>query len=752
MKSIEAEADLDSAMKVLRREWTDRLSDCRESVARLEASVAALPSEQAPVFIPSEVEVQPPREVRTVSVAVEAGSPYLQPRGATPPQGQRRSPTPPTVQRRTPTPPQSQPRVPTPPQTMKVVDSPPPQLPPPLSVVTTLQPVVAVPLSLPGPLSQIPEEPDLFLEETLRDFDSRLLTLERFFADMSRRSPRKAPSTLSKDSVLDDPPAPDFAEELKANHTAMLAELEGLRGMYDQAVAATQAEVQDDPSPVQDRDILLDVVSRVGRLEEAVTRLQGSCRGEGDLREQIADLHTVMVRRSEVEAWGQDTERLKMLFATVSEELQDVEKSLAELQAKESAVPQAENGRMVTIQTAARRISQSFLHKNLLADVSALVAKDRSAPRVPIPAAIDPSPMLEKQIQGLAHDLEKVKTLAAGKYKEMDEFEQHLERQERILQDAMKRLQGEVTHKLEAFHSLLIKDADDPDSSKNLASLRALIMKLQKDFRDLHSTVEKLSPSLPDLPPSEQDDPSRTKYLSMLVQRHEATLRTQTVTIKTMADDLDTLQTAIRRQMEIQTSARLGEMEEFKGEIAAVMKKVEDGSKLSQKDMEKLNELYDKVESKGDKVEVAQKVDRTELKKAYSALSKKIEQYRETVKRAPEQTGLAKDEPAATTRKIEVGCLSCGHELSPQPVRELRLVTQSSDRRLNRFGHGFSKLLPMLNALTAKDRHLRVLYEAVTHTNSSVEKVRHVRLKTNESERGLSTTRRQSTSTTPNRG
>jgi hypothetical protein len=200
--------------------------------------------------------------------------------------------------------------------------------------------------------------------------------------------------------------------------------------------------------------------------------------------------------------------------------------------------------------------------------------------------------------------------------------------------------------------------------------------------------------------------------------------------------------------MESQAAIRLGELEDFRFELSSMMKKVSDGVKLSQRDVERVNELYEKLELKGDKAEIALKVDKTDLKRAYGNLSKRIDQFKDDLKRTAEaRLSPVHEDAAVTTKKIDLECLSCGQEVaSADNQREGRPMSRYPDRRLNRFGHGFSKLLPILNNLTLNLNHRRVRSDAVSR-----DQVRPLRLRTNESERALSTTRLQSQTTTPMR-
>jgi hypothetical protein len=138
-------------------------------------------------------------------------------------------------------------------------------------------------------------------------------------------------------------------------------------------------------------------------------------------------------------------------------------------------------------------------------------------------------------------------------------------------------------------------------------------------------------------------------------------------------------------------------MEQLKDNVEGVLGKVMDGARLNRRDFELVKDLYERVDQKADKAELPTKVDRVELQKAYAALTKKLEVYREEAKKQVEIVQPVREEAAGTFKRLDIGCLSCGQEVKGEI--ESRNVTPGPVSGLQRYGHGFSRLLPMLNDL-----------------------------------------------------
>jgi len=300
---------------------------------------------------------------------------------------------------------------------------------------------------------------------------------------------------------------------------------------------------------------------------------------------------------------------------------------------------------------------------------------------------------LEARLITLSKEVERMHSVLEGKMKEMGETEQHVERTERLFQSTIERVHADMERKITALEEVMDKPADDSEATKNLSALRGVISKLQRDFKSLSATVSSLQ-SLPTTPTLDSEPPKQ--FLSVL-QRQEGQIRSLEAGLRQLTKDLESLTPSLKRQIESASANRVAEMERLKESVEGVLGKVQDGARLNRRDYELVKDLYDRVDQKADRAELPTKVDRVELQKAYAVLAKKLEVYREEAKKQVEVAQPVREEAAGTFKRLDIGCLSCGQEVKGEV--DGRNATPGPSLGLPRYGHGFSKLLPMLNDL-----------------------------------------------------
>lgn len=301
--------------------------------------------------------------------------------------------------------------------------------------------------------------------------------------------------------------------------------------------------------------------------------------------------------------------------------------------------------------------------------------------------------LLEARLNSLSKDVEKLHSVLEGKVREMEETEQHVERTERLYQSMIERLHADTERKITALEEILDKPADDAEATKNLSALRGVISKLQRDFKSLSTTVSSLQ-SLPSTPTQDFEPP---RQLASVIQRQEGQIRSLEAGLRQLTKEIEVLAPTLKRQIESASASRIAEMEQLKDNVEGILGKVMDGARLNRRDFELVKDLYERVDQKADKAELPTKVDRVELQKAYAALTKKLEVYREEAKKQVEIVQPVREEAAGTFKRLDIGCLSCGQEVKGEI--ESRNVTPGPVSGLQRYGHGFSRLLPMLNDL-----------------------------------------------------
>ena len=308
----------------------------------------------------------------------------------------------------------------------------------------------------------------------------------------------------------------------------------------------------------------------------------------------------------------------------------------------------------------------------------------------------DTTSTLEPRVTALSKEIEKLHGLLDTKVKEIEEIDQHVERTERLVQSHIDRLQLDFERKFATLEEILDRPAGDAEATKNLASLRGVISKLQKEFKTLASTVTGIQVPAPT---ATSDGDTVTKPVLAILQRQEGQIRSLEAGLRQVSKEMETLAPSLRRQLESADADRIYDMEKLKENVDMVLGKIKDGARLNKRDFDYIKDMYDKIDQKADKADLPQKVDRLELQKAYVKLAKKLEEYREEAQKKEVVTvqPQGKEEAAGTFRRIDVGCLSCGQEVAGET--ETRNITPGTCHGLPRYGHGFSKLLPMLTDL-----------------------------------------------------
>jgi len=481
--------------------------------------------------------------------------------------------------------------------------------------------------------------PEPVYEGLYHHLEARVTALERPMSSVSSHTSRKSLSRRGS-----NPSPTDLGEDLRMQHSAMLQEVTTLKALYSKAVSARTSQPTGD-----------DLIARVTSLEEQIQSLS----------ETVG--HT--------EAFSQEIEKLKGVCTALGEDLQTLNNRPI------SAVSRPDTSQQPIL-------SKGSSQRDVLGDVSILLAEDRTTvTRISAQTQQDCQrrfQLQEKAILTIAQELEALRSVSQVQAQDLEAAFLLVKRVEKQGVETQRTCEHEIERLAQAWDK-----EENPDASKSLAALRGIIGKVQREQREQASVLANLS--VPDLPDSQGS------YFPLRLQRQEAQVKHLTGLLQQVSEQMEAMQVQWRRQGESQTAARLAELEALRNEVGVVMKKASEGARLSEKDVERLHALYDKVELKGDRTEVAQKVDRAELKKAYSTLTKKIENFREEVKQGLETERRPSPEPAATTRRLDQECLSCGQEV-PQGREE---------RGLRRFGHGFSRLLPMLNSLAgSKQRAL----------------------------------------------
>ena len=565
--------------------------------------------------------------------------------------------------------------------------------------------------------------------DLMHEIEARNQTMEKEIEEL-RRTFLESLRINRADSMPDVQPFPLPSSELKDIHHR-LTRLEASAHPRGPETLTKKPSFYESPGPLEDsavslrhRDTEVATPSPVQRGEggEGVKEETGGGVGKDELesldrgiREEMAKFQAqIYILNESVRNFSpnahfvpmlEDIERLKILSTHISEEVQHLATELDQFredgtQGKDSSSNASITYRLSALLVATKSLAMGAPQK-LITDIRANARSMTHHPTtIPYTAHLELLQGFEVQLNGMRHDLDKLKLEMSSRDRELDEVNQHFERLENLFQGSLERIQIEMNQKMEGVMELLDRPADHPDATKNLTALRGVILKLQKEIRDLALSNQK--PLASDTP-LENPSPSKTAFTH--IHKLEGQMKGLEVRFVQVSADLESMQQWIKRSAESQGAARLAEMESFRSEIETVLSKVMDGVKLNKRDFENLSELYEKLDLKGDKSELAQKVDKGELRKAYAKLQARIDSFREEVKRLAEPSPPAVlEEAAASTRRLETGCLSCGQGVpSMETERDWKHATAQFPSRssMGKFGHGFSKLLPMLEGIVS---------------------------------------------------
>lgn len=295
-----------------------------------------------------------------------------------------------------------------------------------------------------------------------------------------------------------------------------------------------------------------------------------------------------------------------------------------------------------------------------------------------------------------------------------EEFHDRLKQQS---QDAEEQLTGMHSHLMTLINDIndAISVPAESSDSANLTVMRALNARLQKEVKEIRVELNEIALKRPRSAfidqgflgvPDAADEVAELgapRNWGSVMQKHEVLLKSLQTQIQSLNSEFETQQSLIKKNQDLQLTQSIKQLEELRYNVSDIMAKVQEGSKLNQRDLEKLNELYRQLEGKSDREEILQKVDKRDLNRAYRFLSKKIETLSKEVEQTERISSSHADNPAAVRKKLDTQCLACGTDIAPIPLkldREWRswgrFPPNTYKVRSRQFGPGFSKILPIL--------------------------------------------------------
>ena len=264
----------------------------------------------------------------------------------------------------------------------------------------------------------------------------------------------------------------------------------------------------------------------------------------------------------------------------------------------------------------------------------------------------------------------------------------------------------ELTKQIDAIRAAvdrLSADSSNSDLQEREQYLRSLVFKLKSDLQKLQSDLDSssrqhpLSPSLlPDLNMEDMSEELQAKRVKIVLQQHDQAIR---YLANKLAGGYEDTNPAARTQTDSSMPSALGYIEQLRSEMKDIIAKFETNKALSQRDVDRVNEMYTVLDTKMSKEDLSAKVDRTELVRIYRLLKRKTDELAHALKRAETcALGSGREEVLMSRKKLDLECASCGQGL----VEGMDLQSQSFQpwgrfpARSNLVGPGFSHILASL--------------------------------------------------------
>lgn len=194
-------------------------------------------------------------------------------------------------------------------------------------------------------------------------------------------------------------------------------------------------------------------------------------------------------------------------------------------------------------------------------------------------------------------ELNTVKSALADKGKATDKLESQMVQTTAGLESNLQRLRIELKGQISDLVTMLDRQSEDPEALKNVLTLKVVMMKLQKDLRELSNRVD----AIPREVQAPEVGTAGEKPVGLVARKVDADMRVLTQQFQSLASDVAELKQTSKKQVEATATAYLKHLEEVKTEVAVVLEKVNDGARLNQRDNDLISELFLLIENKGEK-------------------------------------------------------------------------------------------------------------------------------------------------------
>ena len=250
----------------------------------------------------------------------------------------------------------------------------------------------------------------------------------------------------------------------------------------------------------------------------------------------------------------------------------------------------------------------------------------------------------------------------------------------------------ELKQKLKVF-----EQTPDPPHLQNEQFFRSMLLSLKNDINNLKEENEnskkyQILPQMPlennleqNLELKDLQDPSQLNLLKSILRQHDTAIRV-------LANKIIPIGSEDRKPNE--SALHLNHLEDLKKEMKEILAKQEESKKLSNKDLEIIQNILNSLDSKIGREDLSQMAEKNELQKIYRMLKKRIDELAFNIKKKEISP---KEEAFFLRKKFGTECASCGQVL--QEKLENKLIHENWNKfpvKNSTYCIGFSRILNSL--------------------------------------------------------
>lgn len=531
------------------------------------------------------------------------------------------------------------------------------------------------------------------LKSFIKNLNIRLSTLENKVKDTSIKS-------LLTEELLQIDPKSNYAKsrdeqelELNLKYVAILSQL----NEYKKQVRSFSTSISDYNLETNTSDNMvkyIPYISRITRLEENMENVVVKEEMDG-LYKELDDLRRILKGKIEKEEVGE------MLFkiGTIDEEIAKVKSSNLTLTNSHSrspkfveivtdvkeTVPTVDLDKLLELEASVKAINENISSIQQTLPLKAFRSEfeeifnlkgntiSKNSAQVNSLDVEERLKQIEDRLNVYHYDIQRFKKDVRSKSPdEVNEFHKIIENS---VENQVANMRLELNNRYEELYDIISRPSNEGEIS-NIHILRGVLVKVQKDTKELAEKLTKIedtidkhqSPAADEIKEDEVEEIDSTNSKKMLtsIKRHEGLFKIMKDQITKIYSELEIHQQNSKKQSDANINTSLKMFEELRSNVGDVMSKISEGTRLNQRDMQKINDVFVVLEAKGNKEDIMQKVDKNELKKTYRYLSKKIDDLQRKLKVAEENKEISKprDDPTMFKQKLGMECLACGQELS----------------------------------------------------------------------------------------